>query len=63
LLDDLAVTRQETLKLLDRLSEEELDITGEHPFWGLGTSIEQVIRGLYHHERLHLGDVRQALEA
>ena len=63
LLDDLAVTRQETLKLLDGLSEEELDIIGEHPFSGAGTSIEQVIRGLYHHERLHLGDIRLALES
>jgi len=62
LLDELDAARQETLNLLDRLTEEQLDLTGEHPFWGPGTSIEQVIRGIYRHERLHLQDMQKALE-
>lgn len=61
LMDDLAAARQQTLKLLGQLSEGELDITGEHPFWGPGTSVERTIRGIYRHDRLHLADMRKAL--
>ena len=62
LLDDLTAARQETLNLLASLSEEELAIRGEHPFWGPETSIEQVMRGIYRHDRLHMDDMRQAVE-
>jgi len=62
LLDDLTDARQETLKFLDHLSEDELDIVGEHPFLGPDTRIEKVIRGIYRHEHLHLDDIRKALE-
>jgi uncharacterized protein (TIGR03083 family) len=61
LLEDLASAHQQTLNLLDSLSEEELALRGEHPFWGQETSIEQVIRGIYLHDRLHLDDMRQAV--
>lgn len=62
LVGDLSAARQETLALLDRLSEHQLDIIGEHPFWGPAHSIEQVMRGIYRHERLHLAEIRKALE-
>jgi uncharacterized protein (TIGR03083 family) len=61
LLADLSAARRETLALLDRLAEQELDIMGEHPFWGQDSSIEHVLRGIYRHERLHLEDMRKAV--
>jgi hypothetical protein len=60
-LDDVVAVHQQTVNLLDRLSGQELAVTGEHPFWRLETSIEQVIRGIYRHDRLHMEDMRQAL--
>ncbi len=53
--------RAETIAIVEGMSEADLDRVGHHPFHGHGR-LERFVRWAYEHQRLHLEDVRRALE-
>ncbi len=61
ILKDLEASRQALLQLLDSLSEEQLDIEGQHAIGAMMT-VEQMFYHLGNHERDHAAELRQALE-
>lgn len=60
LLASLAASREETRRLLDSLSEEQLDVPGRHAA-GFETTVEGVFRILAFHERSHGQEIAAAL--
>jgi len=61
ILKDLEASRQALLQLLDSLSEEQLDIEGQHAIGAMMT-VEQMFYHLGNHERDHAAELRRALE-
>ncbi|MBO9360774.1 MAG: DinB family protein [Thermoflexus sp.] len=61
ILKDLEASRQALLQLLDSLSEEQLDIEGQHAMGAMMT-VEQMFYHLGNHERDHAAELRRALE-
>jgi uncharacterized protein (TIGR03083 family) len=60
LLASLEASRQETLALLDGLSDEQLAVRGVHPA-GFETSVGGVFRVMARHERAHGQEIALAL--
>ncbi len=61
ILKDLEASRQALLNLLDSLSEEQLDIEGQHAI-GTMMTVEQMFYHIGNHEREHAAELRRALE-
>jgi hypothetical protein len=62
LLAQFAMVRERTVAIVSSLREEQLDMTGRHPYLGI-VPLGDMIRAIYHHNNLHLRDVRSALRA
>ncbi|MFZ5877959.1 MAG: DinB family protein [Chloroflexota bacterium] len=60
LLEQYKSVRAESVAWVQGLKDEELEITGRHPFLGQ-TSLREMIKMLYLHNQLHLRDVKRAL--
>jgi uncharacterized protein (TIGR03083 family) len=60
LLDSLAASRQDTLALLDSLTEEQLAVPGTHPA-GIETTVAGIFRIMALHERDHGREIARAL--
>lgn len=60
LLESLAASRQDTLALLDSLSEDQLAMPGTHPA-GIDTTVAGIFRIMALHERDHGGEIARAL--
>ena len=52
--------RQGTIEMVGRLSDDDLQKTGRHPFLGI-TSLADIIKLMYRHNQIHLRDIRRAL--
>jgi uncharacterized damage-inducible protein DinB len=50
--------REELLALLDQVTEQALNRTGEHPRWGTPTTLASVLRVPYRHERGHRDEIK-----
>ncbi|MCS7251735.1 MAG: DinB family protein [Thermoflexus sp.] len=61
ILKDLEASRQALLGLLDSLTEEQLDVEGQHATGAMMT-VEQMFYHLGNHERDHAAELRRALE-
>ncbi len=61
ILKDLEASRQALLSLLDSLSDEQLNIEGQHAIGAMMT-VEQMFYHLGNHERDHAAELRRALE-
>lgn len=59
LLGQFAMVRERTVALVNGFLPEQLARRGRHPFLG-EVSLEEMIRAIYHHNSLHLRDVRRA---
>jgi uncharacterized damage-inducible protein DinB len=57
----MQVARQDTLRLAENLTEEDLRIQARHPWFG-EKEISWYLKLLYRHNTMHLQDVRKALE-
>lgn len=57
---ELAAGHADTLKLLDELSDEDLDKMGNHASAG-HTTLENIFRTIARHDREHTGYIREAL--
>ena len=53
--------RQETIRIVREMKEEDLDREGMHAFHGKG-KLDRFIRWAYEHARLHEGDIRRMLK-
>ncbi len=62
LLEELQVSRDRILPILDRLTEEDLDTSGYHPVAG-DINLYGLFVVIYRHERTHTADIQQALSA
>jgi hypothetical protein len=61
LLHRFSDVRRQTIAMVAAMTGGDLDRTGRHPFHGHG-KLERFVRWAYEHARLHLDDVRRALE-
>jgi uncharacterized protein (TIGR03083 family) len=57
---DLAAGHSETLKMLEQISEEDLDRQGNHASAGF-TTLEQIFRTIARHDREHTAHIHAAL--
>lgn len=62
LLGQYAMVRERTAAMVNELETKHMDMTGQHPFIGQAP-LEDMIRAIYHHNSLHLRDVRKALRS
>ena len=60
LIERFTAVRQETLRIVREMQEEDLDREGLHAFHGKGR-LDRFIRWAYEHVRLHTEDVRKTL--
>jgi hypothetical protein len=56
-----AVTRAETVAIVEGMADGDLDREGRHAFLGVDR-LERFVRWAYEHARLHEEDVREALD-
>jgi hypothetical protein len=61
LIDRFKEVRQETIRIVREMKEEDLDREGLHPFHGKG-KLDRFIRWAYEHVRLHEDDIRKVLK-
>ncbi len=61
LLEQYKQVREEAVRWVSSLEDEELDIQGRHPFLGV-TVIREMVKMLYLHNQLHYRDVKRALK-
>lgn len=61
LLQQYKQVREEAVRWVSSLEDEELDIQGRHPFLG-ETVIREMVKMLYLHNQLHYRDVKRALK-
>lgn len=61
MLAQFAMVRERTAALVDALSPEQLKQRGRHPNLG-ESALDEMVRAIYHHNSLHLRDIRQVLK-
>jgi uncharacterized damage-inducible protein DinB len=61
LLEQFIAVRENTVKWVSGLSEEELTIEGRHPFMGQAQLVE-MLKMLYLHNQIHFRDFRKLVE-
>jgi hypothetical protein len=61
LIERFRTVRQETIRIVREMQEEDLDREGLHAFHGHGR-LDRFIRWAYEYERLHEDDIREALK-
>jgi len=61
LIERFTAVRQETIRIVRGMKEEDLDREGLHAFHGRGR-LDRFIRWAYEHVRLHADDVRRVLK-
>ena len=57
---DFRATRQETIDLVDQLSDADFARTGRHPYFG-PMSIDEMFKLIYRHNMMHLRDLRRRI--
>ena len=62
LLGQYAMVRERTVAMVRELEIKHMEMTGQHPAIGQAP-LEDMIRAIYHHNSLHLRDVRRALRS
>jgi hypothetical protein len=61
LIDRFKEVRQETVRIVREMKEEDLDREGMHAFHGKG-KLDRFIRWAHEHARLHENDIQEALK-
>lgn len=61
LISQFRVVRQETIAMVEKMSEADLDRQGRHPFHGTG-KLDRFIRWAYEHARIHEAEIRKAIQ-
>lgn len=60
LVEELNNSRVRMLAILDKTSDSQLDLPGQHPTYG-DTTLYNLFVIIYRHERIHTEDIRQAI--
>ena len=60
LVEQFRIARADTVALAARLTSDQLDRLGRHPFLGIAT-VEDILQLLYRHNMMHMRDVRRSL--
>ena len=61
LIERFRAVRQETIRIVRTMKEEDLDREGVHAFHGKG-KLDRFIRWAHEHARLHEDDIHEALK-
>ncbi len=61
LIEAFAKARKEFSTIVESLSAKDLDRLGRHPWFG-ETELRKVLKLVYRHNKIHLRDIRKALE-
>lgn len=62
LLDRFRAAREDTIKLVQSMSQDDLQKSGRHPWLGV-TTLEVIIRLMYQHNQIHQRDIRRIIGA
>lgn len=54
--------RQNTIALAQKITDDDLDLTGHHPWFG-EMSLEKMFKFVYRHNQIHQRDIRKALQS
>jgi uncharacterized damage-inducible protein DinB len=60
LLEQYSEIRQQSLDLVGRMTPEDLERTGRHPFLGVARIVD-IVKMFYRHNQIHQRDIRKAL--
>jgi hypothetical protein len=60
LIEQFTAVRQETIRIVRQMKEEDLDREGRHAFHGHG-KLDRFLRWAYEHVRIHEDEIRKAL--
>lgn len=61
LIPQFRLVRQETIAIVEKMTDADLDRQGWHPFHGTG-KLERFIRWAYEHARIHEDEIRKAIQ-
>jgi len=61
LIAQFQTVRQETIAMVEKMTEGDLDREGRHPFHGKG-KLERFIRWAYEHTRIHEDEIRKVFK-
>ena len=61
LIERFKTVREETIRIVREIKEEDLDREGMHAFHGKG-KLDRFIRWAYEHARIHEDDIRKVLK-
>lgn len=60
LLQKFTAARQQTIEMVNRFDDADLDKLGRHPWLGMA-AIEEIIKLMYRHNKIHQREIRAAL--
>jgi hypothetical protein len=61
LLADFSAARSETVKMVERMTDADLEKTGRHPFLGIAP-VEDILKLMYRHAQIHQRDIRRQIK-
>jgi hypothetical protein len=61
LISQFQMVRQETIAMVEKMTESDLDREGRHPFHGKG-KLDRFIRWAYEHARIHEDEIRKIIQ-
>jgi len=61
LIDQFQTVRQETIAMVEKMTESDLDREGRHPFHGKG-KLDRFIRWAYEHVWIHEDEIRKIIQ-
>lgn len=62
LIEQFGRERENCITLIHRLSQEDLQKSGRHPWLGV-VPVEEIVKLLYRHNQIHLRDIRKAVSS
>lgn len=60
LIEVFRANRQNTIDMVSKLTDVDLEKTGKHPFLGI-TTIQDIIKLIYRHNQIHIREIRQII--
>lgn len=60
LIRDFVAARTETIAMMEKMVDADLDRTGRHPWLGIAP-VEDIIKLMYRHNQIHQRDIRKSL--
>ena len=61
LIEKFLEAREKTIQMVSKFEDENLEITGRHPWLGIAR-VEDIIKLMYRHNQIHQREIRDVLE-